>query len=112
MKKPVGHPVTRWTPEYLELIRSQLDAYRKATPIPCLKDFCDGHDIHCPRLYEHEELSEAIKLCVQKREVGLEKQGLSGASVTFCIFALKQLGWKDTHSIETTFPYGITVKYE
>jgi hypothetical protein len=58
-------------------------------------------------------LADALKDLIAKKEAALEKILYSrvGGSVTGIIFGLKQLGWKDTQSIEHSIPDGIVVKY-
>ncbi|MDD5547127.1 MAG: hypothetical protein PHO67_08255 [Candidatus Omnitrophica bacterium] len=103
-KRKVGHPVTRWTPTARENLLDALLKYIDANDIPILTEFAFLNRVHRSQLYELEELSDAIKLCIEKKEAGLERLMLSGKpnTTTGCIFSLKQLGWKDTQSIEHT----------
>lgn len=49
------------------------------------------------------ELSDAIKVCAQAKEVGLQRGTAAGRIPPgFGNFALKQLGWKDTQEVEVT----------
>jgi hypothetical protein len=115
MKKPVGHPVTRFTPEELTRLDLSLRDYITSQEIPILKEWCLLEKLSPTQIYEHPGLSEAMKRCITAKEVALERRlyaaGPKNESCTGYIFGLKQLGWKDTHSVETTFPDGITVKY-
>ena len=103
-KKKVGHPVTRWTPTAREKLLEALLTYIDANDIPILTEFAFKNHVHRQQLYEFEELADAIKACVEKKEAGLERLMLSGKpnTTTGCIFSLKQLGWKDMQSIEHT----------
>lgn len=99
-KRKPGHPVTRWTPEEREALNAKLEAYVDAEDIPILAEFAVQNNIRRQTLYELPELSDTVKKCVEKKEVGLERLMLTGKAVTGCIFSLKQLGWKDTQTIE------------
>lgn len=100
--KGPGHPVTRWTPEARQELLQKLQAYIEENDIPILLEFAAHEHVRRQTLYELEELSDAIKECIDKKESGLERLMISGKSnvATGCIFSLKQLGWKDTVSLE------------
>lgn len=77
--------------------------YIESTDIPIVAEFAYTRGITRERLYEMEELSYALKVCVQKKEAALESKALKGdVNCTMAIFSLKQLGWKDTHHNEHT----------
>lgn len=78
------------------------ELYIAQTTIPIVAEFAVSQGLHRQQLYEIDELSDAIKLCVSKKEVALEKGALSGdLNCTMAIFSLKQIGWKDAQKIET-----------
>ena len=80
-----------------ELARKFL-AYIKENDVPIAAEFAYQNGIHRQNLYEMPELSDALKLCMTKKEASLEKGGLSGdLNTTMAIFSLKQIGWKDAH---------------
>ena len=49
-----------------------------------------------------DEFTDAVKRVKQYAEAYAEKQGFSGKSPVFSIFALKNYGWKDKQEIEHT----------
>ncbi len=79
-----------------EALRIALHAYIQATEIPIVAKFAYLNGLHRQQLYDMEELSDALKLCITKKEAALEEQGLAGTiDKTMAIFSLKQLGWTD-----------------
>lgn len=81
-----------------EELRIALLDYIERTPIPIAAEFAYTNGLHRQQLYEMEELSDALKQCITKKEAALESQALNGSvNCTMAIFSLKQLGWKDTH---------------
>lgn len=81
-----------------EALLDALLTYIEKTPIPILAEFAHKHGVLRQKLYEMEELRDAIKACAQKKESALERAALNGdVNCTMAIFSLKQLGWKDTH---------------
>ena len=97
-----GHPVTRWTPTARGKLLSALKIYIQKTRIPILAEFAYQNRMPRQCLYEFPELADAIKVCITKKEGALERLMLSGKRgvAVGCIFSLKQLGWKDTQTIE------------
>lgn len=94
-KNEVGRPV-KYTKEKLEEINSALKKYVDEEDIPILAEFAYQNDINRTKLYEFDELKDAIKKCVTKKEANLERFGLLGqVNTTIAIFSLKQLGWTD-----------------
>lgn len=88
-------------------ITALLNEYTDTTEIPIVAEFCYLNGLIRQYLYEmskdHEDLSDAIKRCTEKKEVQLEKKALVGdVNHTMAIFSLKQLGWKDKQEVEHT----------
>jgi hypothetical protein len=74
----------------------KLIQYVDSSEIPILAEFAHEHGVLRQRMYEWPELEDAIKACVQKKEMALEKKALNGSvNCTMAIFSLKQLGWTD-----------------
>lgn len=72
--------------------------YVEETEIPIVAQFAYTHGINRQRLYEWDELADAIKACTTKKEAQLEALALANKiNCSMAIFSLKQLGWKDTH---------------
>jgi len=79
--------------------------YMESTPIPNVTEFALQQGYERTYIYERAaieaergkpELSNAIKMISQLKEVQLEKMTIVGACPpNFAIFALKQLGWTD-----------------
>jgi hypothetical protein len=90
----------KWTPTAREELLAALMAYVDDTEIPILAEFAVQNHVRRQALYEFTDLADAIKECIDKKEAGLERLMLTGKATTGCIFSLKQLGWKDTQSIE------------
>jgi hypothetical protein len=64
-------------------------------------EFCAKNNIRRQRLYEVEYFSDALKRLMEKKEAEIELGGLRGKyNATMCVFALKQMGWRD-NPIET-----------
>lgn len=81
-----------------EELRLSLIKYTAETDIPIVAEFCYRNEIRRDYLYEMPELTDAVKACIHKKEVALERKALMGdVNCTMAIFSLKQLGWKDTH---------------
>jgi len=99
-KRKRGHPVSRWTPTAREELLNKLREYIDANDIPILAEFAHQNHVRRQALYEFQELTDTIRECIDKKEAGLERHMLTGKAVQGCIFSLKQLGWKDTQSIE------------
>lgn len=79
-------------------LREALMQYIEKTDIPIVAEFCHEQGVHRQKLYEMDELGDAIKACITKKEAALEKGALTGKyQQSMAIFSLKQLGWKDTH---------------
>lgn len=77
--------------------------YIAETTIPIVSEFAYQNGLHRQQLYDMPELSDALKICITKKEAALESLGLSGAvNTTMAIFSLKQIGWRDTQSLEHT----------
>ena len=61
-----GAPV-KYTHEVLEGIKQKIITYTKNTEIPILAECATQLDLLRQTLYEHEELSDAIKKLIQKK---------------------------------------------
>lgn len=96
----MARPV-EYTPEKLAEIEQAFLQYIAENDIPIVAEFAYISGIRRTTLYDHPELSNAIKACIDKKEAALEKLGLEGkVNSSMAIFSLKQLGWKDKHEIE------------
>jgi hypothetical protein len=72
------------------------ERYIAETDIPIVAEFASQQGLHRQQLYDMEELSDAIKRCITKKEAVLESKGLAGkVNTAMAIFSLKQLGWSD-----------------
>lgn len=104
-KHPGGRPVSVWTPaaraklleDFYEYLYAKDDDDGYVNTVPSVSEFCFQRHINRQRLYEFDEFSDALEACKSKRERDLEMGALSGVfPPAMAIFALKQLGWKDT----------------
>jgi hypothetical protein len=96
---PKGKP--QYKPEF---ILATLKSYTEQTQIPILVEVCYLNQWIREYLYQiaetNEEISDAIKQLIQKKEANLERDGLAGKiDKTMAVFSLKQLGWKDRQEI-------------
>lgn len=101
-KRRPGRPL-KWTPTAREELLIKLQEYIDTHDIPILKEFASMNHILSTQLYEYAELSDGIKACHEKKEVGLEREMLSDSAkgrVAGYIFSLKQLGWTDKQEVE------------
>ena len=95
-----GSPV-KYTPKLIAEIKANLDEFVETSAIPIIAEFCYKHNIRKQRLYEIPELSDSIKGLIEKKEAQLEKLALAGKiNTTFAIFSLKQIGWRDTQTVD------------
>ena len=110
-KKKTGHPVTKWTPIAREKLLQAMRKYINRHTIPILAEFAYKNHVSRTHLYDYKELADAIKMCHDKKEAGLERLMLSGKPhvSTGCIFSLKQLGWKDRQEIEHSGSISLTI---
>lgn len=82
-----------------QLLKDFID-YIVKTDIPIVSEFAWTQGLHRQQLYEMAELSDAIKMCVTKKEYALESKALrEEVNVSMAIFSLKQLGWSDQQKI-------------
>jgi hypothetical protein len=101
---PAGAPQQHDRKELLEKFLQ----YIIETDIPIVSEFAFNSGLHRQQLYEMPELSDAIKFCITKKEMALEKKGLKNeVNTTMAIFSLKQLGWKDQVNVQSQV--GITI---
>lgn len=92
-----------------DLLEKLLD-YIDSTDIPIIAEFAHMHGVLRSKLYEMDELGDALKACVQKKEFALESKALKGdVNCTMAIFSLKQLGWKDVQQREHSGATAITI---
>ena len=82
-----------------------IDNYVKETDLPILKEVCYQNGWRYESIMnlepKEEDLDDAIKRLVNKKEAELERGGLTGKyNNTMAIFSLKQLGWKDKQEEE------------
>ena len=99
--RPVGHPVTRWTPKALSDLNAKFLKYIHDTDIPIIAEFAYLNDVRRQFLYECPALADSIKKCIEKKESQLERMSLTGeVNTTQAIFSLKQLGWSDRQEIK------------
>jgi hypothetical protein len=95
-----------------EELTNDLLEYIYKTAIPIIKEFSVSKRI--PRTYLYhladncKELSDAMELCVDAKEVGLER-GMQRGEInpSYGNLALKQLGWKERS--ETEFSGGLNI---
>jgi len=103
LSKHAGGAPLIFTEEKLAKMKKQIEKYTKETDIPILAECATRMDILRQTLYEHDELSDAIKKLIQKKEAQLEKlASFNVINPTMAIFSLKQIGWKDKHEIDST----------
>jgi hypothetical protein len=97
MANPVGAP----RQHDREALNKKFWAYIEETDIPIVSEFAYKNGLNRTNIYEFPELADAIKACISKKEVALEKKALNGdVNCTMAIFSLKQIGWKDQQNIE------------
>ena len=77
-----------------------IELYIEETELPIFKEVCYKNNWYDKYVYEmaqkNEDLSNSIKKLIAKKEVELERGGITGRyNPTMAIFSLKQLGWKD-----------------
>lgn len=102
---PGGRPPK---PKYeLEFMLGVLEKYTQEAKLPILKEVCYlndwDYDYVTELARERPELSLSIKKLLGKKEVVLEKGGLTGKfNHTMVIFSLKQLGWRDVIETKVT----------
>lgn len=82
-----------------------IEEYTNDTELPILKEVCYlnnwNYDYIMQMQRDNESLSHSIKTLLNKKEVQLEKGGISGKyNNTMVIFSLKQLGWRDKQDID------------
>lgn len=96
----MARPVV-WTEEKIAETLELINNYTDSTDIPSVAEFCYTNNIRKQRLYEIDELSDAIKRLIEKKEWKLEIGALYGdIDKTMAIFSLKQLGWTDKQEVK------------
>ena len=99
----MGRPVSE---KYkTDFVLKQMNDYIDNTELPIFKEVCYQNNWDTARIYqlgnEHPEILDTIKKLSNKKEVELEKGGLTGKyNPTMAVFSLKQLGWKDRQEVE------------
>lgn len=95
-----GRPV-EYTPTRLEKIRKAMIKYTDESEIPILAEFAYTNNLPRQKLYEFDELRDAIKRLMAKKEAQLEVGALSGRlNAPMAIFSLKQLGWRNESPVK------------
>ncbi len=94
-------------------VRKKLIEYTQSTDIPIIAEFAYLNGVDRQRLYEWDELEDALKACIAKKESALESLALAGkVNCSMAIFSLKQLGWTDrqdiTHKGDAAHPLQIS----
>lgn len=107
----MGRPVKYTENKLKELLDSFYD-YIEKTDIPIVAEFAYLNGFSRQRLYEFndklEGFSDAIKLCITKKEAQLEKKALGNEiNNTMAIFSLKQLGWTDKAEVSHDIKYTV-----
>lgn len=97
-KKSVGRPKSDKY-DIAKMIKI-IEKYTDETDLPILKEVCYKNSWYYDYVMElqrkHEKLTHSIKRLLAKKEVELERGGLTGKyQQTQTIFSLKQLGWTD-----------------
>lgn len=88
-------------PKYdIEEIIDIIEKYIEETDLPIFKEVCYLNNWDDKYVYalgrKNEDLSHCIKKLSNKKEVELERGGLTGKyNPTMVVFSLKQLGWRD-----------------
>jgi hypothetical protein len=102
-----------WTPERITEVKKMIEDYTEETHVPTIAGFCSKNKIRKQRLYEIEELREALEFLIYKKENVLELGALSNQmNASMVIFSLKQMGWRDRFEIEHTGRIEISPKEE
>lgn len=106
------------SPKYeIDFILDTMEDYIESTELPIFKDVCVKNNWCSDYIYQlsvnNEELSRCIKKLSDKKEVELERGGLTGKyNKTMAVFSLKQLGWKDKIELEQTNSNDNAIKIE
>jgi hypothetical protein len=101
----MGRPISE---KYkIDFVIETMQNYIDNTELPIFKEVCYQNKWDTARIYqlgnENEELLDTIKTLTNKKEVELEKGGLTGKyNPTMTVFSLKQLGWKDRQEVEVS----------
>jgi len=96
---PAGRPIV-WTHKKKVQLLADFLKYIELNDIPIIAEFAYQHGVARQKLYEFEELNDALKLCTTKKEAALETKALTHEiNTTMAIFSLKQLGWSDKQDI-------------
>lgn len=102
----------KYTKNVKKRLLKEFLAYIDETPIPIVAEFAYTHNISRQRLYEMPELSDAIKLCIAKKEANLEKFALANKiNTTMAVFSLKQLGWTDKVDLDNRGQISVKVEF-
>ena len=105
-------------PKYdIDFVIDTIEEYIANTELPIFKEVCVMNNWCNEYIYqmakENEDLSHSIKKLSDKKEVELERGGLTGKyNKTMAVFSLKQLGWKDKIELEQTVNNGNGIKVE
>ncbi len=86
----------------LQKITELYREYIETTDIPIVVEFAYRMKMRRQTLYEKPEFRELTERASLKKEAAYERGMVTGTMPTAaCIFALKQLGWKDHQEVET-----------
>ena len=85
-----GRPV-KYTPDKIKEIKKKMDEYIQSAKIPILSEFAYMVGIPRQYLYEIEDLSDSIKLMMERKQAVLESNALTGKfNASMAIFSLKE----------------------
>ena len=89
----------------IEFVLKTMNEYIDNTELPIFKEVCYKNNWDTARIYqlgnEYPELLDTIKKLSNKKEVELERGGLTEKyNATMVVFSLKQLGWKDRQEVD------------
>ncbi len=106
-----GRPVT-WTPEKRAELLALFFEYIDNTDLPIVCEFAAQNGLYKDWFRDKEEFERPIKDCLTKKEAALERMLYSkDYPASGVIFSLKQLGWRDTQSIDMAGSVKVQVEY-
>lgn len=96
-----GRP-KKYSDEQVTDLAAKFKEYIDTTEIPIIAEFAYQNGIPKQIMYEREDFSTLIKICVAKKEAALEIGALKGIlNPTMAVFSLKQMGWSDKQVVES-----------
>lgn len=94
----------------IETVCKQMEEYTMSSEIPILKEFAFNHNLDYNYLVQLRDrtaekgdnsLSKSISRMLCKKEFMLEKLAMrEQINVSFAVFSLKQLGWREKQELE------------